>query len=86
MHSSCCFECFSSLLRISLFTIVFVSLATPSSVDARLFKKEVPDVQRRNIAFTGFLRIKPKSYDLPYAGWEFQPASALPSQFCSWPL
>jgi hypothetical protein len=77
---------FATLLRVYLFTIVFTSLAATSSVDARLFKKEVPAVQKRNKAFTGFLRIKPKSYDLPYAGWEFQPASALPSQFSSWPL
>jgi|GEM_PF-4323629 len=77
---------FSSLLRVCLFTIVFVSLAAPSSVDPRLFKKEVPAVQKRNKAFTDSLRTKPKSYDLPYSGWEFQPASALPSQFCSWPL
>jgi hypothetical protein len=59
---------FSSLLRVCLFTIVFVSLAAPSSVDPRLFKKEVPAVQKRNKAFTDSLRTKPKSYDLPYSG------------------
>ncbi|MCG8601683.1 MAG: C40 family peptidase [Verrucomicrobiales bacterium] len=66
---------FFSLSRSILIALLIAALGTPASVDARLFKREVPAVQNRNTGFAKFFRPKPKSYDLPYAGWQFEPAS-----------